>query len=98
MSHKPTPTQGVDIYFEISIHLHLFPALFLLPRMLLIDLLGEQLATLVRVDEVLTKFVSFLTQAIQRTTHYAGLSLEGNLYLEDYLVVLNLTCIVSSPA
>ena len=79
MSHKPTPTQGVDIYFEISIHLHLFPALFLLPRMLLIDLLGEQLATLVRVDEVLTKFVSFLTQAIQRTTHYAGLSLEGNL-------------------
>ena len=79
MSHKPTPTQGVDIYFEISIHLHLFPALFLLPRMLLIDLLGEQLAALVGVDEVLAKFVSFLTQAIQRTTHYAGLSLEGNL-------------------
>lgn len=58
------------------IHLHLFQALLLLPCMLLVDLLGEQLASLVCVHEILAELVTFLTEAVKRPSHYSGLSLK----------------------
>ena len=58
------------------IHLHLFQALLLLPCMLLVDLLGEQLASLVCVHKILAELVTFLTEAVKRPSHYSGLGLK----------------------
>ena len=80
------------------IHLHLFQALLLLPCMLLVDLLGEQLASLVCVHEILAELVTFLTEAVKRPSHYSGLSLK--LKIDEWCdcACIQFTCIVSSPA
>ena len=63
-------------HLDISIHLNLFLAFFLLTSMLFINLLGEQLAALVCIEKVLSQLVSLLAKAVERSSHHTGLSLK----------------------